>query len=158
MAEGDDLLLAEYAGALADAIEVALPAWVVRSVEQAAQAAGLPADDELRAAAVAAGERCRAEVAPQVRALLMSDLDTQRSTPLALLRAATSYATAVLAAAGVPEVPRDEFDVRAFPADVYALSPASFADVDESLREPGLVWGAAKAHVHLARHRPSGAN
>lgn len=157
MAAGDDALLAEYATALADAIDATLVDWVVGSVTRVALAAGRTVDPELSAAALAAGARCRAEVSPRVRALLERDLDEQRSTPLALLRAATRYPTEVLAAAGVPEVRRDEFDERAFPADVYALSPASFADVDESLREPGLVWGAAKAHVHLTRHRPTGA-
>jgi hypothetical protein len=39
---------------------------------------------------------------------------------------------------------------------VYDLSPAAFADLDPSLREPGLTWGAAKAHVHLARRRREG--
>ena len=29
----------------------------------------------------------------------------------------------------------------------------SEADVDESLTGPGIAWGAAKAHVHMARHR-----
>ena len=37
--------------------------------------------------------------------------------------------------------------------DVYGLAPASFADVDQSLYEPGLEWGAAKAHAHLTRHK-----
>jgi hypothetical protein len=50
-------------------------------------------------------------------------------------------------------VPRDEFSVRSFPDDAYDLSPASFADVDPALHEPGLAWGAAKAYVHLARRR-----
>ena len=63
---------------------------------------------------------------------------------------------AVLRAAGASPVPRDDFDVRNFPDDVYGLSPATFADVDPALHEPGLVWGAAKAHVHLARRRREG--
>jgi hypothetical protein len=46
--------------------------------------------------------------------------------------------------------------MRSFPDDVYDLTPASFADVDPALHEPGLVWGAAKAHVHLARRRRQG--
>jgi hypothetical protein len=53
----------------------------------------------------------------------------------------------------VPHVRRDEFDERADPDDVYALAPAAFADVDESLTGPGIAWGAAKAHVHMARYR-----
>ena len=43
-----------------------------------------------------------------------------------------------------------------FPDDPYDLTPGSFADVDPSLHEPGLVWGAAKAHVVLARRRREG--
>jgi hypothetical protein len=53
-------------------------------------------------------------------------------------------------------VARDEFSLRNFPDDVYDLTPASFADVDPELHEPGLLWGAAKAHVHLARRRREG--
>ena len=58
--------------------------------------------------------------------------------------------------AGVPAVVRDEFAERAFPGDVYDLAIASFADLDTALHEPGLVWGAAKAHVVLARRRAEG--
>ncbi|MEO7555966.1 MAG: hypothetical protein ABIV94_05100, partial [Acidimicrobiales bacterium] len=70
-----------------------------------------------------------------------------------LLRRAVRYPTAVLAAAGVPPVVRDAFAERAFPDDDYGLTPATFADVDPALHEPGLAWGAAKAHVHLSRRR-----
>jgi len=155
MAEGDDAVLAEYSGLLADAVEAALPGWVERCVVERAAGAGLVVDHELLAAAQAAGERARQETGAQVRTLLATDLDEQRTTPLALLRAATRHPTEVLRSAGVPPVVRDDFDVRAFPADVYALSPASFADVDPSLAELGMVWGAAKAHIHRSRHRPA---
>ncbi len=43
-----------------------------------------------------------------------------------------------------------------FPDDDYDLTPASFGDLDPALHEPGLVWGAAKAHVFLARRRAAG--
>ena len=154
--EGDEQVFAEYSRQLADQIEHVLADWVVMSVRTRVEASGATFDGGIAESAAAAGARCRDEVAPQVRALLSTDLDDQRSTPLAILRAATTYATEVLSDAGIPPVPRDEFEVRAFPSDVYAMSPASFADVDESLGEPGLVWGAAKAHVHLARRRTSG--
>jgi hypothetical protein len=49
-------------------------------------------------------------------------------------------------------VERDEFRVRAFPEDVYDLTPASFADVDLSLHEVAMAWGAAKAMAHRERH------
>jgi hypothetical protein len=62
----------------------------------------------------------------------------------------------VLAAAGVPPVGRDEVARRLHPDDDYDLTPASFADISPELHEPGLVWGAAKAHVVLARRRREG--
>jgi len=66
------------------------------------------------------------------------------------------HPTAVLAAAGVPTVRRDRVAERLLPDDVYDLAPAAFADVAPELHEPGLVWGAAKAHVVLARRRREG--
>ncbi|MEZ5227993.1 MAG: hypothetical protein R2710_15365 [Acidimicrobiales bacterium] len=51
---------------------------------------------------------------------------------------------------------RDPFAVQTFPDDLYDLAPATFADIDEALHEPGLMWGAAKAHVHLSRRRAEG--
>jgi len=152
----DGQQLALYAGELADVIEASLAGWVRRSVQRRCRDAGVAADDALDRATVTAGDRCRDEFAPEVRALLMADIDEQTTTPLSLLRAAVRYPTEVLAAAGVAPVERDEFARRAFPADIYALAPANFADVDEQLAEPGLVWGAAKAHVHLTRRRDEG--
>ena len=141
--------------ALASALEAALPGWVVRSVEGRWQdwkgATALPAGP--RAEAERAGARAQAEVGEQLRTLLSLDVDEQRVNPLDLVRRAVSYPAAVLRAAGVPEVVRDEFAERAFPDDVYGLAPASFADIDQSLYEPGLEWGAAKAHAHLTRHK-----
>ena len=57
---------------------------------------------------------------------------------------------------GVEPVVRDDFAQRAFPDDPYDLTPASFGAVDETLHDPGLRWGAAKAHVHMARRRRDG--
>jgi hypothetical protein len=108
------------------------------------------------AEAAAAGVLAIDEVMPRLRELLATDVDEQRTNPLSLLRGAVRYPTEVLRSAGVPAVVRDEFDERAFPDDVYGLTPASFADVDPSLHEPGLTWGAAKAHVHLSRRRGGG--
>lgn len=151
-----DANLAQCGAELATAVEAALPGWVERRVaERVQQFTSMPAPDDLLAAARAAGERARDEVGAELRRALLADVDAQLVNPLAIVRRAVAYPTAVLRAAGVPEVVRDEFEERAFPDDVYALSPASFADVDPSLHEPGLVWGAAKAHAHLARHRRS---
>jgi hypothetical protein len=143
----------EHAAALADGIETALPGWVERSVDRVLQAWGRPVDDRVRAEAARAGREAAAEVGAEVRALLDADIDEQRTTPLSLVRAAVRYPTAVLRAAGVPPVVRDEHQERLFPEDVYDLAPANFADVDPALAEVGLAWGAAKAFEHLQRHK-----
>lgn len=140
------------ATALADAIEVALPGWVERSV---VARAGLVGPD-VRAAATDAGRRAATEVGAAMRALLAADVDEQRTSPLALLRQAVRYPTEVLRDAGVAPVRRDDFAERAFPDDVYDLAPATWSDIDASLHDRGIVWGAAKAHVVLARRRREG--
>ncbi|UDY34597.1 hypothetical protein [Dermatobacter hominis] len=149
----DDRALAAYATQLADAVDAVIEDWVRRCVDGACARAGVVPDDEVRRATDDAARSCRAEVGARLRALFELDVDEQRGTPLQVLRDAVRYPTAVLAAAGVPGVGRDDFDRRAFPDDLYGLTPAGFADVDPSLQEPGLTWGAAKAHVHLRRHR-----
>ncbi|HET6966195.1 MAG TPA: hypothetical protein VFH58_15570 [Acidimicrobiales bacterium] len=145
--------LRAYASRLAEGIDQALPGWVVRCVERLLVAWRGDVPAEVRRAAEEAGQRARVEVGGAVQALLSADVDEQRSTPLALLRGAVRYPTAVLESAGVPPVQRDRFAEQAFPDDIYDLSPASLADVDLSLAETGLAWGAAKAFVHKRRHQ-----
>jgi hypothetical protein len=143
----------EHATALADAIEAALPGWVERSVERVLVAWLGKADAKVMARAGEAGEAAAANVGGAVRALLATDVDEQRTTPLTILRGAVRYPTAVLRDAGVPPVVRDEYQERAFPDDDYDLTPASFADVSPEVGELGITWGAAKAMVHLNRRR-----
>jgi hypothetical protein len=143
--------LAAYAAALADAIDAALPRWVERCV-----ARFVPLDGAIEASTRAAGEGARRDIGTRTRALLATDVDEQQANPLMLLRAAVSYPTEVLRAAGVAPVARDEFEVRQFPDDAYGLTPASFAEVDPALHEPGIVWGAAKAYVLKQRRRREG--
>jgi hypothetical protein len=152
----DAAALARYALALADGIEAALAGWVVGCVERILVAYRGEVHPEEHRAAEGAGTAAVAEVGPEVRSLLLTDIDEQRTSPLALVRGAVRYPTAVLDQAGVPPVERDPFTVRQFPDDPYDLAPASFADLDPTLHEPGLTWGAAKAHVHLARRRREG--
>lgn len=148
----DEATFAALSLELASAIESHLQGWITGSILQRAQQAGVVLDADARERATQAGQRCRDEVGPKIRALLTSDIDDQRSTPLVLLRSATSFATEVLADWGVPHTDRDAYELRAFPLDIYGLSPASLADVHESLAEPGVVWGAAKAYLHRKRH------
>lgn len=144
--------LAALGAELAGAVEAALPAWVERSVRRLLVAFTGRADPAVLVEAAAAGRAAAADVGGRVRALLETDIDGQRGNPLAILRSAVAYPTEVLRRAGVPPVVRDAFAEAAFPDDVYDLAPASFADVDPSLHEPGLAWGAAKAWAHRQRH------
>ena len=152
----DDEALAGYATALADGIEAALGPWVRRSITVIAEAWESGLADQLAAPAATAADAAAADIVPRVRALLSTDVDAQRTGPLAVVREAVRYPTEVLRDAGVPAIERDPFVIQAFPEDDYGLVPAAFADLDPRLQEPGMVWGAAKAHVVLARRRAEG--
>lgn len=152
----DAAALARYAEALATAVDSALEGWVQRCVHRVLAAQSIPEDGDVARAAEEAAAAAHAEGMPRLRALLATDVDEQRANPLAVLRSLVRHPTAVLRAAGAQPVPRDEFQVRAFPDDVYDLAPATFSDVDPALHDPGLEWGAAKAHIHLARRRREG--
>jgi hypothetical protein len=145
-----------YSAALADAVDEVLAPWVERSVERLVVSwSGQPVP-EVREAARAAAARCREEIGGALRELLATDVDHQPINPLALLRLAVRYPSEVLASAGVPPVQRDEFSERSFPDDVYGLTPATWADLDPSLQEPGIVWSAWKAKTVLDRRRAEG--
>ena len=146
---GEDEALARYGRALADAVEHALGPWVVASIERR-----LPADrrtPEVASHITEAAAQATADVTHRLRDLLALDLDDQWTNPLAIIRAAVRWPTAVLAAAGVPPVARDDHDAALHPDDAYDLTPAAFADLGPDVHDAGLVWGAAKAHVHLRR-------
>ena len=152
----DDDRFAAVSHALADTVEAVVPGWIERLALDRMRASGREVDRDFCAAAAAAGEAARDDVVPRLRALLAADVDEQRTNPLALLRSATVHAHAVLAAAGVPAVARDEFSERSFPDDPYDLVPASWEEIDPRLQEVGITWGAAKAYVFKARRREEG--
>jgi hypothetical protein len=141
---------------LALAVQAVVGEWLVRCVQRTAERQWGACPPELRDAAT----RMAADAAPQVharlQAVLDTDVDEQRMNPLGVLRAAVVHPTEVLAAAGVAPVRRDTFAEQAFPHDWYDLSPATWSDVDPSLHEPGIVWGAWKAKVVLDRRRSEG--
>jgi hypothetical protein len=142
--------------ALADAVDAVLSGWVERSVARIVTAYRGGEPPEVACAAQEAGRAAVDDIGGVLRRLLAQDVDDQRANPLSIVRGAVRYPTAVLRDAGVPEVVRDDFRVRAFPDDVYDLSPASWQDVDPSLHEPGLIWGAWKAKTVLDRRRAEG--
>jgi len=148
----DAVALAGYADDLLAAVEVALPAWVQHVVAlrwEQWNGGEVPAElaDATRDAAAAAVE----DVVPALRALLAQDVGEQQGNPLAIVRRAVVHPTRVLASAEVPPVVRDSDAERLFPEDVFDLVPASFGDLGADVHEPGLRWGAAKAHVLLRR-------
>lgn len=143
----DEASLVACAQVLIDAVEAVVGRWIRDSVARFdASLAYSVATDE----AVRSGERA---ISAELRDLLMSDIDNQRIGPLQVLRDGVRFANSVLEAAGVSPVVRDPFAERSFPDDHYGLAPAAFGDIDPALHEPGLIWGAAKAHVHLRRRR-----
>jgi hypothetical protein len=153
LSEDAEPSVSDYAESLADAIEAALPTWVVTCIERTFEAAGRQIPPEVRHASEVAADLARSEAGARIRALLMRDIDDQPTTPMAILRWAVRYPTEVLRQSGVPASPRDRFATEAFPDDLYDLSPASFADIDPDLVDVAISWGAAKAFEHRSRHR-----
>ena len=153
MTDDPDAALAAAGGALADAVTAALPGWVERTVRELLVAFAGAADAAAVARARDAGRRAADEVGPELHRLLAADVDRQWANPLTLVRRAGSVPAAVLAAAGGPGVVRDEYDEAHFPDDVYGLTPRTFTDLDPSLRDVAIVWGAAKARAAMVRHR-----
>ncbi len=154
----DERRLAEIAGELADRVEEVVPGWIERLVLDRVRDWSGHVSAEVAAEAVVAAEAARADAVPRMRALLGTDIDQQRGNPLEVLRSTTRHAHDALARIGVPSVVRDDFSHRSFPGDAYDLMPATWSDVDPSLHELGLTWGAAKAYVHKARRRAGGAS
>lgn len=142
-----------YVQQLADAAAAVIPAWLERCVVQSARRLGAVPTPQLRDDARAMSRQWAPVVIADLHRLLDTDVDAQRTNPLSVLRAAVQHPADVLDRHGVAPARRDDFAVRNFPADVYGLSPATWADVDESLTEPGIIWGAWKAKTVLDRRR-----
>lgn len=146
----------DYSRQLLEAVDAAIVRWVHRCVHSVAADQGFVITADTEQQVLAAAEAARGEVHERLATLLATDVDQQRGNPLDAIRRSVTHPTAVLRAIGAEPVARDEFAQRMFPDDVYALSPAAFADVDESLVEPGIMWGAWKAKTVLDRRRAEG--
>lgn len=152
----DDLDIATVASALLDAAVEATPSWVESAVHRVVVAQGLDLDEGHVERLRDAAERARGYVASNLGALLATDIDQQRTTPLTILRDAARFPVEVLHGAGAREVHRIDVDRWAFPNDPFGVTPASLADLGPAVHEAGIAWGAAKAHVHLSRRRAEG--
>ncbi len=151
----DERRLAAYADALHAATVDVVPTWVRRLTIERAAAGGVGVE---AAALDQAATATRDLVASQLRQVLDADVDHGAGSPLAAFRAAVGPMTELLERSGAAKPPRDEFVAKAFPDDPYDLGPAAFSDVAAELHEPGLMWGAARAHVHLRRRREYGSD
>ena len=143
--------LAAASAAILTGVERTLPAWVEQRVAFIADAWGR-LDPTTRAAldarAADAATAATARVTGALRDLFATDAANQRTTPLEIVRSAAREVTAVLADVGIPPVERDAFAERAFPDDVYGVTPATLADLgDEDLGPLQLAWGLAKTQV-----------
>jgi len=146
--------LAEAGEALVVGVGAALPAWAARSADHLLSAWGALEPERRRAVvsdARAAGAAAARRVAADLRDLLAIDPSEQRATPLEIIRTAVVEPTAVLAAAGMPDVVRDPFDERAWPEDRFGLAPRTLRDLDPDLAAIHFAWGIAKAAVLRAR-------
>jgi hypothetical protein len=147
--------LDETGAAIVAGVERQLPGWARAQVERLLDAWGrAPADARVRAEAQSAeaGDAAARRVVAELRALFAVDPARQQATPLEIVRTAYREPTAVLAAAGVPPIVRDEFDERAWPDDDYGLVPRTLGDLgDPELAPLHLAWGMAKATVLRAR-------
>ena len=146
--------LDEASAALVAGLEAALAGWAARSAERLLAAWGglEPARrDKVVADARRAGEEGARRIAAELAALLALDPAEQRATPLEIIRGAVAEPTAVLAAAGLPDVVRDPFEERAWPDDRFGLVPRTLRDLDPDLAAIHFAWGVAKAAVLRAR-------
>jgi hypothetical protein len=149
--------LAEASAALVEGVARALPAWAARAADALLTAwGGVDADrhQEVVAEAREAGERAARRVAAELRGLLALDPAEQRATPLEIIRSAVAEPTAVLAAAGLPDVVRDPFEEQAWPDDRFGLVPRTLRDLDPDLAAIHFAWGMAKASLLRARITP----
>lgn len=154
-AEQDLAAMRRYADELLVAVDAAVGPWIEHVINE--RLPGRPPVD-LAQRAVAAGEAARRDVTPRLRELLEADIDAQWTNPLSIIRSAVVHANDVLAAAGVTPPDRDAHDTRINPDDIYAIGPAAFGDLGPDVHAAGLVWGAAKAHIHLQRRRAADEN
>ena len=151
----DDVALAQFGEELVRAIESALGSWVQTTVETVLRAQGRSIGGETATLIDVARRDATLTIVQELQTVLALDVDEQRQNPLSILRAAVRYPTQVLRAVGAQPIARDEFDEQSFPDDEFALTPAAFSDFGSAVHDAGIMWGAAKAHVHLQRRRAS---
>lgn len=141
-----------YSQRLVDALTKVVEPWLRRSFDEIASTQGLQgAVDPIRRDEIVS-ESARATLI-RLRELFETDVLSQRSNPLQILRGAVGPLTTELVRMGARPVDRDEFQRRSFPDDVFGLCPAAWVDIEPTLNEVGLEWGAWKAAAVMHRRR-----
>jgi len=137
-----------YGLALCDVVVAAIPEWL-RSVciERLGSDAAL---DERFDRMV---ERVQADVERRLTALATADIDQPISGPLELIRQSAGPATELLREIGAKPAQRDTAVAAMYPADVFGIGPAGAIALGSDVHEASIAWGAAKAYLHLNRHR-----
>lgn len=143
-------LLASHASALLDGLRINVERWAVNHLVSRSPAS---AHKRVQEGADRITDQVRNSVLLDLESLLSADIDHQWTSPLEIVRTLVGPITVELQSLGVPTPRRDGNSVALHPDDLYNIAPATFADVHPSLHDVGLAWGAAKAHVHLRRHR-----
>jgi hypothetical protein len=138
------------------AVNNAVPAWISSRVSEIASSSCDVRSVEFTSALAEVVEKTFQEVSKNLFSLLATDVDAQQSNPLHILRTSTTSATQMLQGLRVPEVQRDEYEVRAMPDDVFAIGPLTWRDLGEDVHEAGISWGAWKAATILTRRRADG--
>ena len=139
-----------YSSKLLVAVRAVAETWLSRAFDKVVSEQGLVVDPHGRLAAVI---RARDEATDRLEELLRTDVIEQRTNPLSILRSVTRHLTVELLARGARPIEQDEFHRRTFPDDVFGLCPATWADIDPSLADCGIEWGAWKAAEVLRRRR-----
>lgn len=134
---------------LLDAAVAAMPGWVQRCVHSVLGAQSIEVTPDVERATEQASLDAQSWTAELLPPVLATNDPQHVGTPLTVIRAAARFPTAVLRQAGAAELQRDDYARRHFPEDVFDLTPASWADIDDALVDPAIRWGAARVRAHL---------
>lgn len=151
-----DVDIAAIAADLHRAALAATPVWVEHSIASVVGAQRLTYPDDFGHTFADVQQRALAFIDSRLGELLATDIDRQRTTPLSIFRDAVRFPSEALHGLGARPIVRSDMSRWAFPNDPYELSPIQLADIDEDLHRTGIMWGAAKAAVHLQRRRDEG--
>jgi len=148
--------LSEYSQTLLDACVAAIPQWITNRIQHVCLVSGGVIPEIVTTKVAGVAHATQAQVQIDLMALLSVDIDSQRTNPLQVLRGSTLMATALLIEAGIPQVRRDEFEVRSMPDDMFALGPLTWRDLGDDVHDAGIQWGAWKAAMIISRRRDEG--